>query len=107
MDKKGTTEGGTIRRKARLEKTDVLLGNGKAEVGWTMPLRIASKYSRVSVGGTAHVFLHCNQDDETVVKAMKLCKAIATKAVKAEYPKIKALCMELDDEICRDLGTGG
>lgn len=94
-----------VKRSAKTAETELLLGDGKAEVGWTTPLRLSSEYSRVVVGGSARVFLHCNQDDSTISGALKVCKSIATKHVKEEYPKLKALLKELDAEILRETGS--
>lgn len=107
LDMKGTNKGGTIRKRAKLVEVDAVLGDGKAEVGWTMPLRIASNYSRVSLGATAHVFLHCNQDNETISTALRCCQQICKEEVRAEYEKLKPLLKKLDDEILDMLGVGG
>lgn len=107
VDMKGTNRGGTPRKRAKLIEVDAVLGDGNAEVGWTMPLRISSNYSRVSVGANAHVSLHCNQDNETIGIALKCCQQICKEAVRAEYTKLKPLLKQLDDEITDLAGVGG
>mgnify|MGYP001815552730 CR=1 FL=1 len=107
VDMKGTTKGGTVRKRAKLIEVDVVLGDGNAEVGWTMPIRIASKYSRVSVGGTAHVFLHCNQDEKTIKDALECCRRICGDEIREAYEGMKPLLVQLDDEIVEECGVGG
>lgn len=81
-------------------QTEVLLGDGKAEAGRDIHLSIkGGEYDAVMMGSTARVRITCNQDNDTILKAMETAEKLCEKAIKKYYPSMKEAVQQISEEI--------
>jgi len=85
--------------KTEIVATDILLGDGNAEAGREFSMRVAGgDYNAVVLGTTASVKIRCNQDDESIILALKSCERIIKKTIAEYKPKMQAMLRDLVTE---------
>lgn len=81
-------------------QTEALLGDGNAEAGRDVHLSIkGGEYDTVMMGSTARVRIRCNQDNETIMKAIETAEKLCEKAIKKYYPAMKEAVVQISKEI--------
>ena len=94
-----STKRRAMKRVKDVVETDTLLGDEKAGVDRNFFLTVkGGQYNDISVGASATVRLTCNQDDETINKALDTAEALAQEAIKRYHPYMEKLTRQLVDE---------
>lgn len=82
--------------KTKIVPTEILLGDGNAETGRGVSMRLAAgEYNAFVLGTTANVTIRCNQDDETISQALHTCVSLAQQAVKEYQPVMQKVLNKL------------
>lgn len=96
---KDTKRSVNVPTKTEFVATDILLGDGNAEVGRGISMRMAGgDFNAIVLGTTAEVKIRCNQDDDTIQQAFNTCIKLANQAIKDYEPKMKRVLENLVKE---------
>lgn len=85
--------------KTKFAATDILLGDGNAEAGRDVYMKLSEgDYNAFTLGTTASVRIRCNQDDDTIKSALRTCGKLAQDAVRDYQPTIERVLKQLVED---------
>jgi len=88
--------------KRRTVDVDVLLGDGKAKISRGLTERLGIRFNRYVVGSYINVELTCNQDADTIRRALATACGLAEEEANRYHPKlvkiVEAVATEVGDD---------
>lgn len=82
--------------KRKIVPTEILIGDGNAQTWREFSMTIkGGDYNALAMSITAGVKITCNQDDESITKALNSCHQLAKGAIKEYMPTLQAMLDEL------------